>query len=146
MHLKIPLANRGLKLSKSKLGYRGSAHPFVEYIPPIAFWHRAHPDMCFSSLLFQNWPIYCQKPRKPIGVWNCRATSGHRKTTIFSSIVHGFCQDAAVTGTSFSANAFCPFIHLTAWVFEVLLPLFSVKSRDPFRLVRRAWAKPRWAV
>jgi hypothetical protein len=32
----------------------------------------------------------CVTTRKRIGVWNCHATSGHRKTTVFTSVVYGF--------------------------------------------------------
>jgi hypothetical protein len=28
---------------------------------------------------------------KPVGVWDCHASRGHQKTTIFTSIVYGFC-------------------------------------------------------
>ncbi len=44
--------SRGLKLSNSKPGCRVSAlHLFVKKMPPTAFWHWAHSDMCFFQLL-----------------------------------------------------------------------------------------------
>ncbi len=56
MQLKIPLQGRGLELSNSKQGCRVAALHFfiVKYTPPMAFWHRAHSDKCFSQLLISG--------------------------------------------------------------------------------------------
>ncbi len=48
MHLKIPFFSKGLRISNSKPGCKVSApHYFVKWIPPMAFWNRAHSEKCF---------------------------------------------------------------------------------------------------
>jgi hypothetical protein len=58
-------------------------------MPRMAFWHRAHSDKCFFQLLVPELtPVSLQESKS--GIWNCHATYGHRKTAIFTSIVHGY--------------------------------------------------------
>ncbi len=76
-----------MKLSNSKPGCRASAlHFFVKWMPSMAFWHRAHSDTCFLQLLTPGLtPVSLLESKS--GYWNCQATRGHLKTTIFTSVV-----------------------------------------------------------
>ncbi len=61
MHLKMLLSSRGFRLSKIKPGRRVSArYFFVRWIPPMAFWRRAHSckGFFFSFLFFQDQPLF----------------------------------------------------------------------------------------
>ncbi len=72
MHLKILLTSRGLKLSKSKPGCRVSALQFfVIFIPPMAFWLRAHSGECFFSFLSRDLHLFhCWKAN-----WGLKSSS-----------------------------------------------------------------------
>ncbi len=54
----------------------------------MAFWHRAHSDMCLFSASYSRINP-CFTARRRIWVWNCHGTREPRKTTIFTSIVYG---------------------------------------------------------
>ncbi len=55
----------------------------------MAFWHRARSDECFLQLLISGLTAVSLL-NSEIGVLKCHATRGHRKTTIFPSLFHGF--------------------------------------------------------
>jgi hypothetical protein len=89
MHLKIMLLSRGLKLPNPKPCYRVSALYFF-------FLNRYHQwlsdieliQISASSASYCRINPCCTAGRR-IGVRNCHATRGHRKTTVFTSIVYG---------------------------------------------------------
>jgi hypothetical protein len=58
----------------------------------MAFWHRAHSDKFFFQLLTELTPVSLMESE--MGFWKCYATLGHRKTTIFTSMVYGTSQQS----------------------------------------------------
>ncbi len=91
MQLRIPLLSQGLKLPNSKQDWRVSGFHFL--------WNRYHQwlsdielnqTVLFSTSYSRNNTWFTNGKR--IGVWNCHATCGHRKTNILTSIVSGFCM------------------------------------------------------
>ncbi len=53
----------------------------------MALWHRAHSDKCFFQLLITGSTPFSLLDTKS-RVWDCHATCGHRKKTIFTFIVY----------------------------------------------------------
>jgi hypothetical protein len=93
---KVPLLSWSLKLSNPKPGCRISALCFrVKKIPPLASWHQDHSVECFFLLLIPKLtPVFlCWKA---VGVGDCHATLGHRKTIIFTSIAHASTSSANI--------------------------------------------------
>jgi hypothetical protein len=56
----------GLKMSNSNPSCRSSAlHLFVKWIPPLAYWHRSHSNMCVFHLVVRVWFLFhCWKANR----------------------------------------------------------------------------------
>jgi hypothetical protein len=82
MRLEIPHLSRGLKLSNSKPRFRGSdLHFFVKTYFVCFFQWLPGIELIQISAFFA-----ASNTMIP-GVWNCHATPGHRKTSIYVYVV-----------------------------------------------------------